>query len=377
MIRIKKAKTENIFIEQILRPCQMDICFSEKCNLNCEYCFVNKTSADVLDLKTVKKAVDAFYNLPNKNKTITFTTSEPFLYPEMFMGAVRYIFAKADEKNINIGVVATTNGVLFDKKMQNFVVGLDNRFTLNFSLDGDKKSHDLHRKFRVKSKLSTFEKAMRNFNHFLKRKNVRIIMTVTPETVEHIRDNVRFIAKKNFRNIDVFPQVFALWPQKNLISLKSGLNKLVDDFNSGKIKGDLRLLNRLWGATHYAKILLGSDGKFYLFEWVLPLKYEQRKAYIIGGAGKIDMQKRQALFKLLFENIEEKTKHKCKSCENKSFCSNPLPLYLWCVYKKKDFGRYFKNFCRIAEIMIAASKKIKNKNKLDSGKWENNAYEKE
>jgi len=366
-------RTENIFIEQILKPSQMDICFSEKCNLNCRYCFVNKTSTDVLNLKTVKKAIDTFYVLPNKDKTITFTTSEPFLYPDMFIGAVRHIFARADEKNINIRVVATTNGVLLNKKMRDFVASLDNRFTLNFSLDGDKKSHDLHRKFRGNSHDSSFEKAVQNFGQLLKRKNVRVITTVTPETAEYVRNNAQFIAGKKFINMDIFPQMFTIWPEKKLATLRKGLDRLVDDFNSGKIKGNLRLLNRLWGATHYAKILLGSDGKTYLFEWVLPLKYAQRKAYIIGDAGKINMQKRQALFELLFDAIEKKTNNKCRTCTRQSFCSNPLPLYLWSIYNKKDFAVYFKNFCQMAKIMVDASKKIKHKNKLDSDKWEKNA----
>lgn len=372
MIKIKGEKIENIFIEQILRPSQMDICFSEKCNLNCSYCFVNKTSTDVLDLKTVKKAINTFYLLPNNDKTITFTTSEPFLYPDMFMGAVNYIFLEAKKRKINIRVVATTNGVLFNKKMQDFVATLDNRFTLNFSLDGDKRSHDAYRKFKGQSHDSIFEKAMCNFDQFLERRNVRVIATITPKNAKQVGNNAQFIVKKKFKNIDIFPQMFVVWPEKDLGALKSGLNKLVNDFNDGKINGNLRLLNRLWGSTHYAKILLGSDGKFYLFEWVLPLKHEQRKVYIIGEAGKINMQKRQALFELLFEKIENKTKHKCVLCKNKFFCSNPLPLYLWCIHNNKDFAVYFENFCQVAKTMIDASKKIKHKNKLDSDKWKKN-----
>lgn len=365
-----KKKESNIFLEQILKPSQMDICFSEKCNLNCDYCFVNKTSEDILDLPTIKNAVDTFFSLPNKEKTVTFTTSEPFLYPDMFIGSVKHIFEQAGKKGINISVIATTNGVLFTEKIRNFVAGLDDRFTLNFSLDGNMQSHDAHRRFKGNSKNSSFKKAIENFEKFHQRKNVRVICTITPETAKFVQKNLEFIFSKKFANIDVFPQMMAIWPKTNQAELQNGLINVVNDLNAGKIKGNLRLLNRLWGATHYAKILLGSDGKMYLFEWVLPLKYEQRSAYVIGDCKKINMAKREALFEFLFAEIEKKTGDRCASCSNRSFCANPLPLYLWSVHNSKDFDSYFDNFCQMAKSMIDASNKNKNKNKSDSYKWE-------
>lgn len=362
---------ENVFNSEISYPSQMDICFSEKCNLDCDYCFVNKTSESVLDYKTIKIAINTFFELPGNDKTITFTTSEPFIYPDLFVKSVKYIFKRATEKNINISVVATTNGVAFDKKMQDFVSGMDERFTINFSLDGDARSHGAHRKTKGKEGVNSFDLAWNNFRNFsLKKKrkcSMRVISTISPSEVGFLEDNVDFMISNNFPYIDLFPQMFALWGDDDIKKLERGLKNVIEGHNENN-EINFRLLNRLWGSSHYAKILLGADGNFYFFEWVLPLKEVDRKGFMIGSADKIDLKKRKKLFDLLFLKFTKAVNDKCQTCKYGHICSNPLPLYLWSVYNGKNFLEYFENFCKIANVMIGSSKLIKNKNKLDDKK---------
>jgi len=350
----------------------MDISFSEKCNLDCDYCFVDKTSPYVLDFPTVRKAVDAFFDLEGKRKTITFTTSEPFLYPELFRDSVTYIFRSAEERGIDIHIIATTNGSRFDAAMREFVLSLDpKRFTLNFSLDGTEKSHDAHRKFRGGKRAgSTFDAAIANFSAYPRRDLVRVIMTIAPSEAGFLKENVDFIMSQGFGNIDIFPQMFVIWSDADRHTFEDGLKDVVESFNSGKwSERNLRLLNRLWGDTHYAKILLGSDGKFYLFEWVLPLAYDDRHPYEIGDPENLSVGKRNALFAFLFEKTARKNGGKCSSCGFRPFCADPIPLYLWATHRRKDFDPHFENFCLMAGIMIRNSADVERKNVLDVEKW--------
>lgn len=372
---MKDLNKENIFNNEISFPSQMDICFSEKCNLDCDYCFVNKTSEEELDYETIEKAINTFYELPGNDKTITFTTSEPFIYPDLFISAVNYIFKQAEKKGINISVVATTNGVAFDKKMQDFVSKMDERFTINFSLDGDAKSHNAHRKTKTKGAKNSFDLAWDNFRSFSLNKerkcSMRVISTISPSEVEFLEDNVDFMIGNNFPYIDLFPQMLTLWSEDDIKKLKKGLADVIEKYNENNAI-NFRLLNRLWGSSHYAKILLGADGNFYFFEWVLPLKEVDRKGFIIGNAGKIDLKKRKKLFELLFLKFIKAVSDKCRKCEHGHICANPLPLYLWSVYNGKKFSEHFENFCKIADVMIVSSKAIKNKNKLDDKKCQKN-----
>lgn len=353
-------------------PSQLDICFSEICNLDCDYCFVNKTSAEILDFKTVASAVDTFFALGGKSKTITFTTSEPFMHPQLFKRSVEYIFKEADRVGIDVRLVATTNGVLFNRKMREFAASLDERFTLNFSLDGRAESHDAHRKVSGNKGESSFALALANLNAYPKKSAVRVITTVTQTEAGILWENIDYIFSQGFRNIDIFPRMFTFWSEEQRAVLQLQLVRIVEDFNQERWKDcDLRLLNRLWGDTYYAKTLLGSDGNFYLFECMLALAYPDRKRYMVGNAQKLNVAKRTALIDFLFAKLEQKSKNKCGTCQRGSFCASPLPLYLWAVHNKKDFNLYFENFCQLATIMVDLSGKIAKKNKLDKERWGN------
>lgn len=357
--------------KRISLPTQMEICFGEKCNLDCDYCFVNKTSQHVLSLKKIKKAVDIFLNMSKTAKTITFNSSEPFLYPELFVETVKYIFGQADKLKFEVRIVATSNGVLLNDEMRKFINGLDKRFTLNLSLDGERDCHDAHRKLNSKTEKSSFDRAIGNFEKFSRKDNVRIITTIAPDMSSRVRENMNFIFEKKFKNIDIFPQLLTIWKADELGKFQSEMAEFIDNYNSIDSKMDVRLLNRLWGATDYAGILLGSDGKFYMFEWVLPLEYSKRSAYVIGDTEKgVSLAKRQALLETLFDMVKKSNNGKCSKCVNNSFCSNPIPLYLWCLHSGKNFEAYFENFCQLAGIVISLSEKLKNKNDLDLIRWQ-------
>lgn len=340
-------------------PSQVDISITEQCNQRCDYCWANKSSVKTLKFGLIKKAIDIFLNFPLKEQTVTFTTGEPLVYPDLYKKTIDYILAKSDKKDIH--VVTTTNGLLLNNSLRNFIINrISNKFRLNISLDGEEKSHNAHRKLRANSNISAFKLSWRNFSK-LPRDKVRVIFTITPSEVDYLRRNIEFIINNGFRQLDLFPQMFTLWPEKGLKILKNELNMLIEHFNTTKKNDyDLRILNRLWGDSHYAKLLLGCDGNFYLFEWVLALPYSERKKYIIGDTEKgIDLDKRLFLFKNLFEEIAAKNYKTCKSCHYQRLCGHPIPLLIWCKYKKYNFSDYFNNFCLIAKTFIELSLKVK------------------
>lgn len=373
MENFKKSSADVSLFEEAYWPSQMDICFSEKCNLNCKYCFVKKTSPAKISFSSAKKAVDIFLKFPPQSKTITFTTGEPFLYPKLFQKIVDYILKEAKEKKIDLRLITTTNGTLLNKRIIKFLrERMANNFILNISLDGKQKTNDAYRQFYSLEK-SVFASSWENFKILSKENiNVRVISTITPDCVGQIKENIEFLLGSGFKKIDLFPQMFTFWSDKALSELSEGIHWAVNFFNKNYKNGyDLRLLNRLWGKSHYAKILFASDSQFYLYEWVLPLLYKSRKKYIIGNLREgISLAKRQALFNMLNKKIIKKNNGKCLLCKYQNFCANPIPLYMWSIYHGKNFGKYFDNFCKIAKIFIDFSEKLKNKSETDKEKFE-------
>ncbi|MCK4521735.1 MAG: radical SAM protein [Nanoarchaeota archaeon] len=354
-------------------PCQMDICFSERCVMNCDYCFVDKSNFALLDLPTIKKAVDLFFSFPIDFHTITLTTTESLTYPELTKGTLRYIFDEADSKNVKVKVILTTNGIFLNKSMRDFLESLDNRFQLNISWDGRPSSHDAHRKMRGDYNDKTIKSSNIAFKKFfsLEDKNrPRVIFTVTPSEVKNLVENIDFIIDHGFKKIDIFPQMLQIWGDKDLRKLEEIMKKVINKINS--LEGyDLRLLNRLWGTSHYNKLLLGSDGKFYLFEMVLVVNHKERQHYLIGDPYKgIDFKKRIKMFEELFSFAEISGEGRCNNCSATPLCFVPLPLLIWCKTKEEDFKKYLDNFCKIARIFVKLAESTNDniKNELDRKK---------
>jgi len=342
-------------------PSQMDIAFTERCNQGCDYCWVNKSNPYALNFNSAKAGIEFFLKMPVKRQTITFTTSEPLMIPELYQKTVEYILKNADSRK-TLEMITTTNGINLNNQISRFIIKKiysHKHFRLNISIDGRQQSHDAHRKLSAGCKKSAFDLSWDNFLSLPKNK-VRVIFTVTPSEVDYFEQNINFLIASGFKVFDIFPQVFVLWPQEKIRKIEKILAYLVEYANThSKESYDWRILNRLWGSSHYNKLLLSSDGNFYLFEWVMALPYRERKSFIIGNTAKgIDLEKRIRLFDVLFKNVAKSAKQRCLRCSYRVLCSCPLPLFLWCNYSGLDFDLYFSNFCKISRIFITASQKL-------------------
>jgi len=88
-------------------PCEVALEITDKCNLNCKYCFSNKCNQD-MHLSDVKKILDQIDDM--NIFEVCISGGEPFLHPDILE-----IFDYCFNKKFNISIVS--NGTLFDKKL--------------------------------------------------------------------------------------------------------------------------------------------------------------------------------------------------------------------------------------------------------------------
>lgn len=117
---------------------------TKKCNLACSYCYFregqeNKNQS--MSFETAKKALSYF--APDSDINVSFFGGDPLLNFDLIEKVTLYVEALAKQRKVNCSFHVTTNGMLLDKDIVDFM--RKHNFTLIISLDGDESVHNKNR----------------------------------------------------------------------------------------------------------------------------------------------------------------------------------------------------------------------------------------
>jgi uncharacterized protein len=171
LIFLKMVKTLNLYL-------------TKKCNLNCNYCFVDKNNEE-LDFETAKAVLNFMvHEWNNEELKVSFFGGEPLLMFNLIKQIVNFSNSEYNKK-IRFGL--NTNGTLFNEEIANFF--WDNDIQILFSWDGTKERIE-----QVKGKQG-YKKMLSSVN-LLKKKGFNLFAraTISPadidlvQHVNHIRE---------------------------------------------------------------------------------------------------------------------------------------------------------------------------------------------
>lgn len=182
------------------------------CNLRCAYCFADdgsyKGKSELMSLEVGKRAIDFLLknSASRKNLEIDFFGGEPLLNFEVIKELVAYGRQKEKPLNKNIRFTITTNGVLLDKDIIEYVQ--KNMHNVVLSLDGKKSTNDIMRK--TKTKESAYDVIVPKYKEFLETGFDKYYVrgTFTRENLNFC-DDVMHLYELGFKNISVEPVVAA------------------------------------------------------------------------------------------------------------------------------------------------------------------------
>jgi uncharacterized protein len=350
-------------------PNSLDIFITEDCNLDCSYCFVKKNFQKTrLTLPTLKRAIDHFFRFPTKIKSINFTGGEPLLEYPLLKEISLYLLEKAKKEDLRINLSLVTNGTLITKEHCQFFE--KNQFTVKISIDGEKRYHDAYRIFRFNPHLSSHHLILNNIKNFNDKSKVAASLVFTPQNVNSLFKNIRFLAKLGFGYIDFYPDMYAFWSKEQLIEFKKQFKKFTNYYISLFLKKKLKsifknmlldfILNERGRFSQKEpscqKVHLASDGNFYFCDKVFSLPQSERKPYIIGDIKRgIDNRKRLRLLNF----FQRRCQRIINPQNNYFFC--PIGHYLYFSFKNQDLKRRFSNFLAISKIYLDNLELIKRK----------------
>lgn len=187
---------------------------STGCNLSCKYCYEGNKVSSLMNEDTVDNTFVFINNKMakqnDKHLSIQFHGGEPLLNMEI----IKYATESAKQFYPSLSFSITTNGTLLDEDIVRFFI--DNRFDVSISIDGKEQAHNLNRLHKDGSGsfvdtyngLTIARKYLYN--------DIRIRMTVTPETLPLLYENVTYFVNMGLRPIWVL-DTLCRWTDELLV----------------------------------------------------------------------------------------------------------------------------------------------------------------
>lgn len=304
---------------------------TERCNLNCTYCFTKKKNVDMA-IDIAQRAIDLAARLNKNGCGIAFFGGEPLLKKQLIIDTVNYAKETYPQKQFHYKI--TTNGILLDMDFIDFAV-LNNIY-IAISIDGNQKAHDSS---RVDANGKASHKIVEAAAKMLlsKMPHAPVMCTVSTDNVHYFADSVDYLYNLKFKYIICTPDFSGDWNEKLLRILKKQYIKLSKFYYKHTINEDNFYLSpfevKISSHIHrnsycHERCELGKESvsvacNGYIYPCV---QFVYEEEYKIGDIKiGIDPKKQQILFQ---DNESEKST--CTDCFIKDRCNH----YCACVNKQ-------------------------------------------
>lgn len=195
-----------------------------KCNLNCQYCYLGEKKNTHMCVEDAKKAVDIGVHEANKqyDKTLVlyFIGGEPLLAYETIKEIVTYTKRKCKETGLCSIFSTTTNGTLLTNDITEFLS--NNDFELKLSLDGPEYVHNLNRfDYAGKGSFNCIIDKLPLIKQYELRtgKNVSIAHVVTKNNYMYFKESFSFLLDLGFKHIETGIDHYCKWTGEEMSEL--------------------------------------------------------------------------------------------------------------------------------------------------------------
>lgn len=333
---------------------------TEKCNLNCKYCYEGEKGNKELTFDDIKIVLDNVVKNNEKHCQIGFFGGEPLLKKELIYDVVEYAEKLEKNNDIKFSYTITTNGTLIDRDFIRLAKRKD--FLIGISLDGNKETHNKNR--RTYQDTDTFDIVCDNARELLKSVHRVVAMPViTKNNYKEMTENARYLFSVGFNHVNCAFDYTANWQDEDIESLREEYNKLAElYYEKTKNNNDFSLLPFDAKITSYIKnenceerciiakkhINVASNGKFYPC-----MQYVGKEQYEIGDIKTgLDFNKIEVLREYAVKNHNDI----CKTCKVKNRCSHTCGCLN--IIVSGDFAKTSALVCETERMLIEISDRV-------------------
>lgn len=303
----------------------MNIMFwvTEKCNLNCDYCYVRK-KPKTMPLETAEEAFYYFKKefpesrFREKEVHIGFHGGEPLLnFP-----VIRYLTEKFEQEyGTKIRYFSlTTNGTVFEEEMFAYLM---KHISLSVSIDGKRQTNDSRRHYGDGS--SCFGDAIRTLEYLKAHKTFcRVRMTVDRQTMDTFAENYIFLDKKDYGVVTYAIDTGDEWSGEDMENYSRQMEKIMDYFAAEKPEdGKYFLYNLKEGTFRPRSYCDGGITNFHVSPegGLYPCIMSMDDPEFLLGSVKSGIDK-QALQNL--QEVNERPVEGCEECGFQNHCASQV-----------------------------------------------------
>lgn len=214
---------------------------SERCSLNCTYCYQFEKTAMRMNFDTAKQFIDHLlnddYGYINRYNSpaiiIEFIGGEPLMEIRLTRKIYEYFLERCYELNhpwfdLHRLSICSNGMQYFDKPVQDFFKEYHSRISFNISIDGNKELHDACRiQPNGEGSYDVDMVALNHYTtHFAPERNSK--MTLAPSNVHYLFDSVVDFINKGMRIINLNCVFEEGWNQETALIEYQQLKKLAD-----------------------------------------------------------------------------------------------------------------------------------------------------
>lgn len=300
---------------------------TNRCNMNCTYCYVDDREPDFMDFETARKAVElAVASRQEGSVGIIFFGGEPLIHKDLIYRIVGYCRQVKQETGCPFHFKVTTNGLLLDQEFLDF--SQREHLFIALSHDGVREAHDRHRVDESGS--GTFARLSEKIELLLSyRPYAPVMLVVNPDTVRYYCDSVQYLYAKGFKYLICSMNYAAPWTKDDLKVLEAEYHKLADFYRERTLAEDKFYLSpfEVKMSSHIHKdtfcrercelgmrqVSVGMDGTLYPC-----VQFVGNREYAIGDVESgVDVARRYELY-----TVNEEEKAECRECAVRERCNH-------------------------------------------------------
>lgn len=295
---------------------------TSNCNLNCIYCYENHGRQK--NQGNIGEDILNYFSKCEKDdlKQISFHGGEPLINYKLIDDVVNYCNR---ERELSTTFSFTTNGTQWNEEIERILFENQQAFQygISLSIDGLPKVHDFCRKDKKGN--GTYKEVVKVKNKLIKKfPNICARMTITPENVQFLFENIKHLNNIGFNTISSMVDLFDERWDNNLMEIFSSEYEKVIEYWIQNKHLELSLVDSLFKKSYgFCKLSYNIyvDGNIYPCTYVAG-----NKNFIVGD---------------LKSGINYKKSHQCmEECKKDYLQCQECAINRNCIYNRCKYMNY-------------------------------------